>query len=47
MKLDYAEVADADTLAAVDELVPGMRVIALVAAKLGVTRLLDNMLLTE
>ncbi len=45
--IDYAEVADAGTLGAVDELVPGMRAVALVAAKVGTTRLLDNMVITE
>ncbi|MHB1558412.1 MAG: pantoate--beta-alanine ligase [Isosphaeraceae bacterium] len=47
VRLDYAEVADADTLAALERLDPGTRVVALVAARVGSTRLIDNLLLTD
>jgi pantoate--beta-alanine ligase len=47
VKLDYAEVADAETLEALDLLGAGRRAVALVAAKVGSTRLIDNGLLTE
>jgi pantoate--beta-alanine ligase len=47
VRIDYAEVADADTLAALDNLDPGRRAVALVAARVGTTRLLDNAVLTE
>ncbi len=42
-QLDYAEVVDADSLAAPAELVAGDDLRLLVAAKLGVPRLLDNL----
>ena len=45
--LDYAEVADADTLEPLDRLGPGIRAVALVAARVGSTRLIDNLALTE
>lgn len=45
--LDYAEVADADTLEPLDRLGPGSRAVALMAARVGSTRLIDNLALTE
>jgi len=47
VKIDYAEVADADTLAPLDDLDAGRRAVALVAARVGTTRLIDNAVLTE
>ncbi len=47
VRLDYAEVADADTLEALDHLGPGSRAVALVAARVGTTRLIDNLPITE
>jgi pantoate--beta-alanine ligase len=47
VRLDYAEVADADTLEALDHLGPDSRAVALVAARVGSTRLIDNLMLTE
>lgn len=47
VRLDYAEVADADTLEPLDRLGPGIRAVALVAARVGSTRLIDNLALTE
>ncbi|HZW32583.1 MAG TPA: pantoate--beta-alanine ligase [Isosphaeraceae bacterium] len=44
-RLDYAEVADAETLAPLDELGPQRPAVALVAAWVGSTRLIDNRLL--
>jgi pantoate--beta-alanine ligase len=46
-RIDYAEVANADTLAPLDDLDPGRRAVALVAARVGTTRLLDNAVITE
>jgi pantoate--beta-alanine ligase len=46
-KLDYAEVADADTLEALGDLGNGHRVVALLAARVGATRLIDNAFLTD
>ncbi|MGP0066988.1 MAG: pantoate--beta-alanine ligase [Isosphaeraceae bacterium] len=46
-RLDYVEIADADTLEPLDDLTPSRRVVALVAARFGSTRLLDNLPLTE
>jgi len=46
-KLDYAEVAHADTLVPLGELEKGRRAVALLAVWLGTTRLIDNALLTE
>jgi pantoate--beta-alanine ligase len=43
VRLDYAEVVDAGTLGALDELVPGAEIRLLVAARLGTPRLLDNL----
>jgi pantoate--beta-alanine ligase len=45
VKLDYALIADANTLSEVDEAVPEM--VALIAAKVGSTRLIDNMLISQ
>ncbi|MBX3439405.1 MAG: pantoate--beta-alanine ligase [Planctomycetaceae bacterium] len=42
---DYATIADADTLEVLD--VPRGRMVALVAARVGTTRLIDNLLLPE
>lgn len=44
VKLDYAVIADANTLAEVDVAVPEM--VALIAARVGTTRLIDNMLIS-
>jgi pantoate--beta-alanine ligase len=44
VKLDYAVIADANTLAEVDIAVPEM--VALIAARVGTTRLIDNMLIS-
>jgi len=46
-KLDYAEVADARTLEPSDALEPGRSTVALVAARVGPARLIDNELLPE
>jgi pantoate--beta-alanine ligase len=43
VRLDYAEIVDAGTLGALDELVPGAEIRLLVAARLGTPRLLDNL----
>jgi pantoate--beta-alanine ligase len=45
-KLDYAEVADAATLQPVSQLSPTQAAVALVAARVGPARLIDNALLT-
>jgi pantoate--beta-alanine ligase len=45
-KLDYAEVADAETLEPVDEWDPQRSAVALLAAQVGPARLIDNTLLT-
>jgi pantoate--beta-alanine ligase len=45
--VDYVEVADADTLEPLAVLGGGRRAVALVAAKIGSTRLIDNWLLAE
>jgi pantoate--beta-alanine ligase len=47
VRLEYAEVADAETLEPLDRLGAGRRAVALVAARVGSTRLIDNMALTE
>ena len=47
VRMDYAEVADADTLAPLDDLEAGRRAVALVAARVGTTRLIDNAMLQE
>ena len=41
-RLDYAEVADADTLEPVRDVGPGRRTVALIAARVGPARLIDN-----
>lgn len=45
--LDYAEVVDAETLEKLDRIEPGRPAVALVAARFGKTRLIDNARLTE
>jgi pantoate--beta-alanine ligase len=45
--LDYAEVADAETLGPAQQVGPGRRTVALLAAKVGPTRLIDNAILPE
>ena len=45
--LDYAEVADAETLERLDVLTPGRAAVGLLAVRFGLTRLIDNALLTE
>ncbi len=47
INLDYAEVVDADTLEPLRELGKGRRGVALLAARVGSTRLIDNTLLSE
>lgn len=47
IKLDYAEVVDARTLEPLGELGRGRSAVALLAARVGSTRLIDNMVLTE
>ncbi len=47
VKCDYVEVADADTLESLAVIEPERRAVALVAARVGSTRLIDNLLLTE
>jgi pantoate--beta-alanine ligase len=42
VRLDYAEVADAETLVPLDRLGPESPAVALVAARVGSTRLIDN-----
>jgi pantoate--beta-alanine ligase len=46
-RLDYAEVADADSLDPLARISPTRPAVALVAARVGATRLIDNMRLTE
>ena len=46
-KIDYAEVADADTLEVLNDLAPPRGAVALLAVGFGSTRLIDNRLLTE
>ena len=45
VKLDYAEIADPDTLEPLEELAPPRQAVALLAAWVGPTRLIDNRLL--
>lgn len=45
--LDYAEVVDAESLEKLDRIEPGRPAVALVAARFGKTRLIDNARLTE
>ncbi len=47
VRLDYAEVVDGKTLEPIDRLGGGIRAVALVAAWVGSTRLIDNLALTE
>jgi pantoate--beta-alanine ligase len=47
VKLDYAEVVDARTLERLGELAEGCSAVALLAARVGSTRLIDNMVLME
>ena len=44
-KLDYAEVAGAESLEPVERLVSASPAVALLAVRIGGTRLIDNMLL--
>ena len=44
-RLDYAEVANAETLEPLDRMAQGTRSVALLAVRIGNTRLIDNMLL--
>jgi pantoate--beta-alanine ligase len=46
VSLDYVEIADAETLAPLVELGTGRQAVALVAARVGTTRLIDNALLS-
>jgi pantoate--beta-alanine ligase len=46
-RLDYAEVADAETLEPLARISPARLAVALVAARVGPTRLIDNARLTE
>jgi pantoate--beta-alanine ligase len=46
-RLDYAEVADAETLEPLAELMRGRRAVALLAVRIGTTRLIDNAILSE
>jgi pantoate--beta-alanine ligase len=46
-RLDYAEVADAATLEHLDTLDPGRGAVALLAVRIGATRLIDNAILTD
>jgi pantoate--beta-alanine ligase len=45
--LEYAVAADAETLAELDDIAPGRPAVALLAARFGTTRLIDNARLTE
>ncbi|MFO0953155.1 MAG: pantoate--beta-alanine ligase [Isosphaeraceae bacterium] len=45
--LDYAEVADAETLEPLAEIPPGRKAVGLLAVRVGTTRLIDNSILTE
>ncbi len=45
--LDYAEVADAETLEPLSALRPGQRAVGLLAVRFGSTRLIDNAVLTD
>jgi pantoate--beta-alanine ligase len=46
-RLDYAEVADAETLQPLAEIQTGRPSIGLLAVRIGTTRLIDNAILTE
>ena len=45
--LEYAEVADAETLEPLSRLAPGRRAVALLAVRVGPARLIDNSILIE
>jgi pantoate--beta-alanine ligase len=45
--LDYAEVADAETLQPLERFIAGRRAVALLAARVGPARLIDNQILME
>ena len=45
-EVEYAEVADAETLERLGDIGKSTRAVALVAARFGTTRLIDNTLLT-
>jgi pantoate--beta-alanine ligase len=45
--LDYAEVADAETLQPLEKLTAGQRAVALLAARVGPARLIDNRILID
>ncbi len=47
VRLDYVEVADANSLESLVVIEPERRAVALVAARVGSTRLIDNLILTE
>jgi len=47
VKLDYAAVADAETLEPLGDLDEGRRAVALLAAQVGTTRLIDNIILAD
>ncbi len=47
IKVDYAEVTDAETLEPLGDLGKGRRVVALLAAWVGTTRMIDNTMLME
>jgi len=47
VKVEYAEVADAETLEPLGDLGKGRRAVALLAARVGTTRLIDNTMLME
>ena len=46
-KLDYAQVVEADSLEPLERITPEHPAVALVAARIGATRLIDNAYLTE
>jgi pantoate--beta-alanine ligase len=46
-RLEYAVAADAETLAELDDIAPGRPAVALLAARFGTTRLIDNARLME
>jgi pantoate--beta-alanine ligase len=46
-RLDYAEIASAETLDHVENLGPDCLAVALLAVRFGQTRLIDNMLLRD
>ena len=46
-RINYAEVADADTLEPLGTIATGRRAVGLLAAHFGPTRLIDNSILTD